>query len=152
MGARPLSDRFNSNVCRDDGTGCWNWTAYKDKNGYGRIGVNYTSRPAHRVSYEMYCGEIPDGMMVLHSCDNASCVNPGHLSLGTHSENMADMVKKGRQVRGAAHKRPCAKLTETDVIAIRAATGVLQRELAAQYGVGQDEISRIRSGKRWNHL
>jgi hypothetical protein len=150
--AKPLEQRFLSRVRKPEGEGCWEWTAYKDKDGYGRISFNFHPKRAHRASYEIYCGEIPEGLSVLHRCDNPGCVNPDHLFLGNTDDNMADKVAKKRQASGASHARPNAKLVDAEVIAIRAAKGFRQWELAAIYGVGQDEISRIRTGKRWAHI
>ena len=94
----PIEVRFNSKYVIDSETGCWNWTGPKNEKAYGRLivridGIKKTVR-AHRLSWRLHRGEIPDGLWVLHSCDNPSCVNPDHLWLGTHLENMADMRKK----------------------------------------------------------
>jgi hypothetical protein len=75
---------------------CWEWLATKNNKGYGRIQVNGKSRLAHRISYGLKNGEIPRGLEVLHKCDNPLCVNPKHLFLGTHKDNLQDMAKKGR--------------------------------------------------------
>jgi hypothetical protein len=147
-----LSERFFAKIRKNDSTGCWEWTAQRDRCGYGRISKNQKPAIAHRVSYEMHKGPIPHGAFIMHSCDNPACVNPDHLSPGSHKDNMADMALKGRSPRGAMHPRPCAVLTERDVIEIRAARGVTQKMLGAKYGVGQDQISRIRAGKRWGYV
>ena len=135
-------------------SGCWNWTAGKDSYGYGQMRVGGRKRLVHRISYEEYVGSIPSGQCVLHRCDNPACINPAHLFLGTQVENMADMVSKGRQphtsLKGTLHGQ--AKLTEADVIAIRAAIGSSQSELAARYGVSPSQIGHIRRGKRWSHI
>jgi hypothetical protein len=92
---KELLERFNKKYTVDQ-NGCWQWTAAKDKNGYGRIGFNGINCSAHRISYEIYVGKILSGMSVCHKCDNPGCVNPKHLWLGSHKENMNDRDKKGR--------------------------------------------------------
>ena len=77
-------------------TECWVWTGSLFESGYGRFSRSNKKLRAHRVSYEIYKGAIPDGMHVLHECDNPPCVNPNHLFLGTHLDNMKDMERKGR--------------------------------------------------------
>lgn len=97
---------------------------------------------------------------LLHSCDRRDCCNPAHLSAGTHRDNMADMVSKGRQTEGevlSAPKRgvsnPQAKLTESDVRRIRSLVGTMpQREIATMFGVGQARVSDIATGKAWGHV
>jgi len=130
-------------------SGCWEWTAYKDANGYGAISFSGKRKLAHRVMYELRYGLIPAGACVCHSCDNPACVNPDHLFLGSHAENMADMASKGRAPKGETHV--AAKLTEADVLAIRADTGT-QQEIAAKYGIGKSQVSRIRLGQTWKHV
>lgn len=94
---RPAIERFWEKV--DKSGDCWIWTAYKSPAGYGSFGVRAGESPqlAHRVSYRMTHGDIPEGMQVLHSCDNPPCVRPEHLSLGTGLDNVRDMFSKGRQ-------------------------------------------------------
>jgi len=154
MTTTPLNDlksRLLDKVKPNCDTGCWEWTAAKLKCGYGIIATpGRINKLAHRVSYELHCGEIPDGLFVCHTCDNRTCINPSHLFVGTNAENMADMRAKGRQRRGVTQRS--AKLTEADVIAIRAADGVLHRDLAQRYGVDKSQISCIRSGKYWSHV
>jgi hypothetical protein len=76
--------------------GCWEWTACT-RNGYGRLGLNGGVADAHRLSWEMHYGQIPNGLCVLHHCDNRLCVRPDHLFLGTRGDNIADMDAKGRR-------------------------------------------------------
>lgn len=130
-------------------SGCLEWKAGKSS-GYGRFRNGGRMMFAHRVSYELHHGAIPDGLHVLHRCDNPACVNPSHLFLGTHAENMADKSSKERQARG--ERNGIAKLSAADVLAIRASGGITQRSLAREYGVSQAQIWRLLVGKQWTHL
>jgi hypothetical protein len=134
---------------------CWIWNSTKDRRGYGRFWYQGRHVYAHRLAWMREYGEIQAGLHVCHTCDNPSCVNHKHLFLGTHQENMRDMGRKGRastRIRASGESNPSAKLTWSDVTMIRArytAGGVRQHELGREYGVGQDEISRIVNGKIW---
>jgi hypothetical protein len=116
--------------------------------------VNDRPVSAHRLAWEAANGRpVPDGLLVLHSCDNPPCVNPAHLRAGTHRENMGDKVARGRVRAGAAHGR--AVLTEADVYEIRrlrADRSATCRELAERYGVSMTQISNIARGLSWRHL
>lgn len=140
-------ERFMAKVRIHD-SGCWIWVGARNSLGYGRAWDGSKERKAHRLSYELHCGPIPDGKVICHKCDNPPCVNPDHLFPGTQAENTADMFAKGRGVIpkpvGANHGR--AKLSDADVEEIRAST-CKQRELAAQFGVTQACISLIKAGK-----
>ena len=136
---------------------CWIWTACRNRAGYGRIGVHRRSELAHRVAYELSKGPIQNGLIVRHKCDNPPCVNPEHLIVGTHADNVRDMDERGRRVsapvRGEEHHK--AKLTESDVREIfrmRAETKATQQAIADTFGVSQFMISSILRGEAWSHL
>lgn len=151
----PPVDRFwdSTHVASDDD--CWEWQGPKSRKGYGRLflGEYGCYQAAHRFSWELANGPIPDGLHVCHHCDNPSCVNPAHLFLGTNQDNHEDKMRKGRQSRG--EHIHTAKLTAEQVVAIRrryAEGGVLQQELADEYGVARAYMSRILSRQVWRHL
>ena len=128
-------------------------TKGRNEAGYARVKINGTVYLHHRVVYSEHYGIPLDamrGLVVMHTCDNPACVNPKHLVLGTHAENVADRVAKGRTRQGESH--PVAKLTEADVRAIRAAARDGNKELAVRYGVNEQCISKIRNFKSWKHV
>jgi hypothetical protein len=135
-------------------TPCWLWTGRLEKNGYARVKRqdSRTQVSVHRAAWEMKHGEVPPGMLVLHRCDVRNCVR--HLFLGTQSDNMLDMRKKGRavQVRGEQHGR--SKLTEGQVRSLlsRYREGATQMSLAVRYKLHLMTIHKICTGKRWAHL
>lgn len=113
MPTKPMDQKTRIlNAVRESEAGCWEWQKTKDRVGYGRLKVSLGSRDsfrhesAHRYSYLLFVGEIPTGMCVLHKCDNRSCVNPGHLFLGTQKDNIRDMHAKGRGPRGYTRTKP----------------------------------------------
>lgn len=101
-----LEERFWAKVQK--GEGCWEWQAAKT-NGYGRINVEGRAIPAHRLAYELTNGPIPQGLFVLHSCDNPGCVNPEHLRAGTALDNMLDRSARGRPTGGGRPRERCPK-------------------------------------------
>lgn len=129
--------------------GCWIWTNGTNRAGYGVIVTGGVRWLAHRLSWKVYNGEIPDGMIVCHRCDNPSCVNPNHLFLGTTKDNMDDMNKKGRHAKGESVKS--AKLTESQIDSIRAMTCSNIR-IAKHFGVSRSCIDLIKNGKTWRHV
>lgn len=128
-------DRFWSKV--DKGGDCWVWTAGRIKRGYGRFRMYGRRYLAHRVAYLLSVGPIPDGMGVLHRCDNPPCCNPAHLFLGTDADNSRDMVTKGRNAYG--ERSGTAKLCEADVMDMRYfhSTGMSFARLGSLYGVSE---------------
>lgn len=135
-------------------SGCLEWTGPLDPaNGYGQVGYDGKTWRVHRLAYTLACGPIPAGMFVLHSCDNRRCCNPAHLRLGTHAENMQDIVDRGRRKginSGARNGR--ARLTMQQVRAIRRAYAMghwSQEILGKHFGVSQWAVSQIVNMKRY---
>ena len=146
-----LKERFSKKVIKTEN--CWIWTGGKGKNQYGLIqeaGKASKKLLAHRVSYEIHNGKIPDGLVVMHSCDNPSCVNPEHLSLGTHKENTADMIAKGRKVNTPVHgeKNGKSRLNLTQVEYIKGCDKT-NAALARELNVSPNCIRGVRTGRTW---
>lgn len=147
-------ERFHAKWKRDRKTGCWNWTASIAGKGYGQIKIPGTRKQmyAHRLSWLIHNGDIPEGQFILHVCDNVRCVNPEHLFLGDASKNANDMKAKKRHLYGELNSKH--RLTKQDVREIRAmlSMGVRQRRIAAAYEISQIEVSRINTRQRWAHV
>lgn len=144
-----MLNRFSSKYFVDE-NGCHVWAGNKSKSGYGKFKLkDGTQARAHRVAWEMTNGKIPDGVFVLHKCDVRACVNPDHLFLGTHADNMRDMVRKGRGLSGEMNGR--AKLTAEDVLSIRQSHGT-DAEKARGLGVSEATVRQARVGRKWQHL
>lgn len=144
--------RFWAGVRRGPPEECWEWQKFKS-GGYGLLkGEGRSNLYAHRYSFAIHNGPIPSGLVVMHSCDNRACVNPAHLSLGTHQDNVADKVSKNRQPRGSLTGQ--AKLTEQQIPTIRRllACGMAEREVASTYHVCQATINMIKHNKIWRHV
>lgn len=151
-----ITDRFQGRYTIS-ASGCWEWTAAKNNKGYGQLNVQNKRMLVHRLSYEVHNGPIPDGLVVRHKCDNPSCINPEHLEVGTHKDNMQDMIKRNRgnwkPVKGSAVS--VSKLTEDQVIEIRARYVRITcgtTFLAKEYGVSSTVIHNIIRGKAWAWL
>lgn len=142
---RSSDDRLEGKYRVDSGTGCWVWTASVGTDGGGQLnagGNHGHPEKAYRVSWRKYRGQIPRGMCVCHICDNRKCINPDHLFLGTHADNMADSSRKGR-VAGR-------KLTDEQAVAILADART-HRVIAADYGVTKPVIGNIKNGKCYRY-
>lgn len=148
--------RFWNKVIKTEG--CWNWIGCKiGKMGYGQfrfVKNGKIQNRAHRVSWIIHNGEIPDGLLVLHKCDNPLCVRPDHLFLGTDLDNATDRMKKGRFTPPIGERNGRAKLNQSDVLEIRRLYygGMYQSMIAERFGVSQCIVSNILTGKSWKHI
>jgi HNH endonuclease len=161
----PVADRFWSKVRKSDA--CWEWTAARHPFGYGLLQIEGRSIGAHRVSYALHYGLVPDGIFVLHRCDNPACVRPDHLFLGTHADNMRDKTEKGRnnapsgdrapvrlhpEIVRRGDNHPQARLTWEEVRLIKtlyATGGYTHRALSDRFGVSRTSVTHIINGKTW---
>jgi DNA-binding transcriptional regulator YiaG len=151
-----LAVRFWRKVDTQSGpNGCWLWTGGTHKRGYGTLAdQGGKTIAAHRYSYEMHNGAIPDGLWVRHKCDNPNCVNPEHLTLGTPTDNVRDMWERGRaKPKGPKGERSSkSKLTPEQVRAVRADATKNNHEWARELGVTPNSIRAIRTGQTWTHI
>jgi hypothetical protein len=156
---KSLEVRFWDKVDRRGADECWLWTGAKNASGHGRIGPGGRGRSmvlAHRVSYELAFGSIPQGdgyhgRCVCHTCDNGWCVNPAHLFRGHHQDNMDDKKAKGRTSRLKGVQNPRVKLTQAQVEAVRS-DPCSREEIAAKYGISASHIWRIKTRSAWSHI
>jgi hypothetical protein len=142
-------ERFWQTVNKTEG--CWLYTGMCSR-GYGRFWLNKDRVAAHRFSYELAYGPIPEGLSVCHKCDVRNCVRPDHLFLGTYKDNLQDASRKGRMQHGATHY--LAKLTDEKVRTIRQdfAQGTSSTKLSRRFGVAKQTIRAIVRGKTWRHV
>lgn len=148
-----LPRRFWEKVNKKEDNECWEWTASKHWAGYGMILLEDRKQiKAHRASWLLHNGTIPKEAHVLHHCDNPGCVNPRHLYLGNHKDNMKDMVERGRSATGRRHSS--AKLDEVKVAEIRflCSRGISQRKAARWYGVSQATVWSLIHRRTWKHV
>lgn len=135
--------------------GCWLWTGATWAHGRPQLRVADKLVLASRFAYEAFVGPIPCGMHVCHKCDTPLCVNPDHLFVGAHADNMRDRNKKGRQARLRGESNGHARLSEADVLAIKSlyAKGVASTEaIGREFGVSGRQVRYILRGKAWAHL
>lgn len=151
-----VEERFFRHISKTEY--CWNWQGRLVGKGYGSIGLGgrgAKQKLVHRLSYEIHKGQIPEGMVVMHKCDNPRCVNPDHLEASTQSQNIKDAFSRGRKinlpsgVQGDDHG--ASKLTSKDVLEIREST-LSMNTIAKLYGVSRSAIERVRYRKTWRHI
>lgn len=161
----PIAKRFWPKVDKRGPDECWPWIAAIAESGYGvisRSGVVYRNGRysrmclSHRISWELHFGPIPDGLCVLHRCDNRPCVNPKHLFLGTLTDNNDDMFAKGRggYTGSPGESHPRAKLCDRDIRKIRAlySSGTSQAQIGRMFHLYQGSVSNIVLRKSWAHV
>lgn len=153
--ASSLPERLWSKVAKGDG--CWEWLGKRHESGYGLLRAPKSGHlRAHRVSWEIHNGTIPEGMVVCHVCDNPPCVRPDHLFLGTRGDNAADMRAKGRGrgPRLVGSTNPFAKASEAQVRAMRhlRGNGWTYPAIAAHLGLSVALVSQACSGRTWRHV
>ena len=141
----PFDQRYQT-----DEKGCWLWIGGTNQDGYGAF-ARYGEKRAHRVSWVMHRGPIPAGMHVLHTCDVPGCVNPDHLFLGTHQDNMADLRSKGRAYGAKGEANFGAKVTEDQALTIMRDSRTCE-QIAQEYDLTATSVDNIRNGKTWSYL
>jgi HNH endonuclease len=153
MNQEKLDLLFWAKVNRGELEECWEWTAGKaGRMGYGKVKRHGKTTLAHRVSWEIANGQIPDGLQVCHHCDNPPCVNPSHLFLGTQKENLEDRDRKGRAVWSPGERNGTSKLTEDHVREVRRLgmihSETTQGKIGERFGLTQSGVCRIVNGER----
>lgn len=144
--AKPPFQRLLANYSVIDATGCWQWTGHRFRNGYGCIKAFGRMASAHRLSYELHKGPVPDGKEILHSCDNRLCINPDHLRPGTHAENMQEAKIRGRMLAGERHpmfgrkKPPGIKNRLSKPVLVLGNTYASQKEAERALGLGSGTV------------
>lgn len=147
------AERFEEKYILEPNSGCWLWSGGLNEKGYGRLKfANGRSVYAHRFSFELKYGPIPESLCACHKCDTPSCVNPEHIFVGTRGDNNSDSKSKGRSAIG--DKNGCVKLKEKDVKHIRflMQLGLTQRDVASAYEVSQATIQHVSNHKSWSHI
>jgi len=149
---KPVMERIFDNLKRNPKTFCWEWLKCSTARGYGQININGKSCLVHRIIYKYIYGNIPsDKPCILHRCDNPKCCNPTHLYAGTPQNNMDDKVKRNRSIHAMGEKHYKAKLTEKQVLEIRASKEPYL-VLVKRFNVGKATISKIKNRKTWKHI
>lgn len=150
--ALPVEERLHLSTVKQP-NGCWEFIGATNPSGYAYISDAGKRIGVHRLAYQLAKGPIPKTLVVRHSCDNRRCVNPDHLLLGSHTQNVLDRVSRGRSAVGEAHGRSVLMAAQVMEIRARYATGeVSQEQLANEYQVNRNTIRSIIKGATWGHL
>lgn len=147
-------ERFWSRIIKGGTDDCWNWTASCNSEGYGNMWIDGKNVGMHRYSYKLANGPIPDGLWVLHRCDNRLCCNPAHLFLGTSQDNVDDMCAKGRDRQLHGEQCNLSRLKKQQVLAIRrdCRDGMTYMKIATKYGIHVSTARRIGRRELWSRL
>lgn len=149
-----LASNYWKNVVKGVGEDdCWSWSGHSHK-GYGRVCIDYKYKQAHRVSWELHFGPIPEGMLVCHKCDNPPCTNPKHLFIGSHLDNNDDKISKGRSAPQHGENNPSAKANAALIIKIfeMKKSGMRNCDISREVGLGQVVVCQILKRDRWKHV
>lgn len=152
---KTLEERFWKKVDKRGPDECWEWRRSKNPDGYGKVWLFNKMLYAHRISFEITYGKIPENMRVCHKCDNPGCVNPNHLFLGSQKDNMKDMILKGRAIHYCGEENKSSKLKSKEVCEIRKLYSMgeySQRFLADKYNISQRTICDIVNNKKWKFI
>lgn len=151
MITQKIKNRFFAKIHAPNRMGCCEWAGKLNSAGYGRFQANKIQYRAHRFSWIISNGDIPDGLLVCHKCDNPRCVNVDHLFLGTDLDNNLDKIKKGRANMPKGEMSHKARLTENKIKDIRN-SNISSRKLALCYGVSHHAILCIKRRETWKHV
>ena len=148
--------RFKSAISFGPPDVCWPYIKLRNKDGYGKFTYQCKEIKAHRFAWALIHGEIPEGMKILHKCDNPPCCNPNHLFMGTTLDNTRDMISKGRRKTEIGSANNQARLNESSVSEIKRLLDVApygsQRRIALAYNISETVISQIKHGTLWSHV
>lgn len=150
---RTLHEKFWTKVVAGSPGACWEWLGARQVTGHGLVAVNRTTTTAHRVSWTLHRGPIPDGLVVRHRCDNPPCVNPEHLELGTRLDNVRDAVARSDAWRNSRGRSRLRNDIDTVEVRRRYAAGESQQLIANALEIGQSTVSRVirRAGRFADH-
>lgn len=147
--------RFWKHIDKKENNECWDWIGACNKYGYGQIRLNDKVIRVHRFSWIIHNGKIPGDLYVLHKCDNPLCVNPNHLFLGTHQDNMDDMINKKRDNKAKGENHGMAKLTSKEVKKIKVLLNqkeISRKRISKMFNISQSVIASINTDKTWRHV